>query len=178
MALSPSSFYWPCCIATEISVRSEFAFHILTVLYTVRCTVYSAVIPTGCDLDLLGGQSYYQYWTARNCSSLLCNTPHCNSPDKTVMPCSSFLCNVLFASQCSVAEFAILDSNIPKHLILQVTVQNQFTLDKHINKKSCIREPKNVSTDADSSTDTKEILLVWQNQPKNYFFHAAIFHSF
>ena len=35
------------------------------------------------------------------------------------------------------------------------------------NKKSFIRDTKNLSTDADSSTDTKKILLVRQNSPKN-----------
>ena len=33
-------------------------------------------------------------------------------------------------------------------------------------KKSRIRETKHLSTDADSSTDTKKILLVGQNSPK------------
>ena len=44
-------------------------------------------------------------------------------------------------------------------------------------KKSLIRETKNLSTDADSSTDTKKILLVRQNSPKiNLFFCAVILH--
>ena len=37
-------------------------------------------------------------------------------------------------------------------------------------KKKRLWETKNLSTDADSSTDTKQILLVRQNLSKNYFF--------
>jgi hypothetical protein len=39
-------------------------------------------------------------------------------------------------------------------------------------------ETKHLSTDADSSTDTKKILLVRQNLPKNKLFCAAILHPF
>ena len=46
-------------------------------------------------------------------------------------------------------------------------------------QKSRIRETKHLSTDADSSTDTKKILLVRQNLPKKKEekkFCAAILH--
>ena len=45
------------------------------------------------------------------------------------------------------------------------------------HKKSRIRETKHLSTDADSSTDTKNILLGRQNSPKKkLFFCVAILH--
>ena len=47
-----------------------------------------------------------------------------------------------------------------------------------MSKKCRIRETKNLSTDADSSTDTKKILLVRQNSPKNYFFFRDNFTPF
>ena len=50
-----------------------------------------------------------------------------------------------------------------------VTYREWWTL----SKKSRIRETKNFSTDADSSTNTKKILLVRQNSQKNYFFLCA-----
>ena len=47
------------------------------------------------------------------------------------------------------------------------------------NKKSRIRETKHLSTDADSSTDTKKILLVRQNLPtKTIFFWGGDFIPF
>ena len=42
-------------------------------------------------------------------------------------------------------------------------------------QKSRIRETKNLSTDANISTDTKKILLVWQIRLKSNFFCAAIY---
>ena len=45
-----------------------------------------------------------------------------------------------------------------------------------LSKKSRIRKTKNLSTDADSSTDTKKFLLVRQNLAKTNFFCAAILH--
>ena len=47
-----------------------------------------------------------------------------------------------------------------------------------ILKKSRIRETKHLSTDADSSTDTKKILLVRQNSPKNKLFVRGDFTPF
>ena len=44
-------------------------------------------------------------------------------------------------------------------------------------EKSRIQETKNLSTDADSSTDTEKILLVRQNLQKNYFFFALQFYT-
>ena len=49
---------------------------------------------------------------------------------------------------------------------------------KCILKKSCIRETKNLSTDADSSTDTKKIRLGRQNLPKNKLFVRRNFTPF
>ena len=44
-------------------------------------------------------------------------------------------------------------------------------------EKSCIWETKNLSTDADSSTDTKKVLLGRQNSPKNKLFFARRFYT-
>ena len=44
-------------------------------------------------------------------------------------------------------------------------------------EKSRIRETKHLSTDADSRTDTKKILLVGQNSPKNKLVFARCFYT-
>ena len=46
-----------------------------------------------------------------------------------------------------------------------------------LNKKSCIRETKNLSTDADSSNDTKKILLVRQNSQQQKIFFTRQFYT-
>ena len=44
--------------------------------------------------------------------------------------------------------------------------------------KSRIRETNHLSTNADSRTDTKKILLVWQNLPEFFFFLRSNFTVF
>ena len=48
----------------------------------------------------------------------------------------------------------------------------------NFNWKSRVRETKQLSTDADSSTNTKKIQLVRQNLPRKNFFLTAILHHF
>ena len=55
--------------------------------------------------------------------------------------------------------------------------QPLFQVKQNLLQKSRIKEKKNVLTNADSSTDTKKILLVRQNSPKNYLFCAWRFYT-
>ena len=56
-------------------------------------------------------------------------------------------------------------------------IWSKTNLLKWREKKSRTRETKHLSTDADSSTDTKKILLVRQNSPKNNFCFARRFYT-
>ena len=56
--------------------------------------------------------------------------------------------------------------------------QQIYQLSKANLKKSLIRETKNLSTDPDSSPNTKFFLLVRQNLPKNPLFLCGNFTPF
>ena len=74
---------------------------------------------------------------------------------------------------------ATITNNITKTTPTQT--QGQTTNQQHTEpptKKSRIRETKHFLTNADSSTNTKKILLVRQNSPKNNFFPCCNFTPF
>ena len=148
-----------------------------------RCVSVSVVVCLYNQIDGVDTVSITRFLLVCASGFFLLLYNHINEIDRvshlSVKRCVSVSLVQLHCGNNTWTDIATNRLNWPRDWFCENTLYLRYWISQHvrivatITKKSHVRETKNLLTDVDSNTNTKQIQLIGQNLSKKYFFCAV-----